>query len=751
MAARTNTMQTIIIKVLYGTEMRRYTSSVDALKWKALCKRLSDLFELPPRFKVTYIDDENDQITVSTDEELIEAIQLALRTEPSVLRLTIIKGDASPPTNEGAKAKGVCGASQERAHDTTNDASNNASPRASVPDLKPFFEQLAKQLPAALGSLPESLRTMIPNAELDVDATIAANRNESVAHAAAGIACDAARVAATATAQAASGVAPPYMDAYVSPHPRGAKHGVHEGVTCDKSGVCPIVGNRYHMKGKNYDLCEAEFLKLSDQEKLPFVKIAPPGPNNPSSMNECPRPNNVSGCHPNVQCDRSGMCPIVGIRYKLRGHNYDLCQAEYDKLSDAEKLQYEAIPPPQRAPPCAGFGPWRHPWSCRGNGWGPRAERKGGDGGVASKPLMRFVRDVTIFDGTQMPPGTVFTKIWRIKNVGEVPFPPGTRMMFVGGDQMTNSLDVPLARAMPVQPGEEVDVAVEMTSPTELGRYIGYWRLVGPNGRRKFGQRVWCHVQVVDPTQAAIDSFDDLNSTLAEIEKKHELATENDQDADDAEHDETEPCTAVPGPAVPGAAVPSATSAVAATVMPTPVAMQPPAMSPPPITPRPSEKDADQEMEVDEATAVEPDFKCTGPADQPADQEEETTTENGSVPDDCVLVTEGMLVDGEADKGAEVAMESHTHKIDAVVSPTTNTIETLRAMGFTDKNMVAQVIEKHGDDVEACARDLAAASEWDSLLDDLAEMGFHNRELNKTLMLKNHGNIKRTVRDLIEA
>merc|ERR1719460_1960925 len=46
----------------------------------------------------------------------------------------------------------------------------------------------------------------------------------------------------------------------------------------------------------------------------------------------------------------------------------------------------------------------------------------------------------------------------------------------------------------------------------------------------------------------------------------------------------------------------------------------------------------------------------------------------------------------------------------------------LGAMGFTDGALLDVV--------------LAAASEWDSLLDDLMEMGFENRDLNKTLMLK---------------
>ena len=54
------------------------------------------------------------------------------------------------------------------------------------------------------------------------------------------------------------------------------------------------------------------------------------------------------GFHPGISCDRSGMNPIVGMRFHLRGSepSYDLCQAEYDKLDDAEKGLYEAIPPP---------------------------------------------------------------------------------------------------------------------------------------------------------------------------------------------------------------------------------------------------------------------------------------------------------------------------------------------------------------------------------------------------------------------
>jgi len=54
----------------------------------------------------------------------------------------------------------------------------------------------------------------------------------------------------------------------------------------------------------------------------------------------------TTGVHPGVTCDRSGMSPIVGMRYHLRGHDWDLCQAEFDKCPAGEKALYSAIPPP---------------------------------------------------------------------------------------------------------------------------------------------------------------------------------------------------------------------------------------------------------------------------------------------------------------------------------------------------------------------------------------------------------------------
>merc|ERR1711965_1107726 len=52
---------------------------------------------------------------------------------------------------------------------------------------------------------------------------------------------------------------------------------VHYGVTCDRSGMSPIIGTRFHLEGADYDLCGEEFAKLPELERLMYVRIERPG------------------------------------------------------------------------------------------------------------------------------------------------------------------------------------------------------------------------------------------------------------------------------------------------------------------------------------------------------------------------------------------------------------------------------------------------------------------------------------------
>jgi hypothetical protein len=65
----------------------------------------------------------------------------------------------------------------------------------------------------------------------------------------------------------------PFMD---EDKKQNAALAIHWGFTCDGCGVNPIRGTRYHKRGENYDLCESEFSKLTEEDKKAFEAIEVP-------------------------------------------------------------------------------------------------------------------------------------------------------------------------------------------------------------------------------------------------------------------------------------------------------------------------------------------------------------------------------------------------------------------------------------------------------------------------------------------
>jgi len=52
--------------------------------------------------------------------------------------------------------------------------------------------------------------------------------------------------------------------------------GLHVGISCDECGMAPLAGIRYHKRGADYDLCEAEFAKLLVGDRGLYEAIPPP-------------------------------------------------------------------------------------------------------------------------------------------------------------------------------------------------------------------------------------------------------------------------------------------------------------------------------------------------------------------------------------------------------------------------------------------------------------------------------------------
>ena len=95
--------------------------------------------------------------------------------------------------------------------------------------------------------------------------------------------------------------------------------------------------------------------------------------------------------------------------------------------------------------------------------------------------LAQFVSDVTVADGTIYTPGNIFVKTWRLKNIGSCTWTTDYDLVFVSGDKMNGSTLIALPKK--VNPGETVDVSVELTAPDKVGTYLGNWQLRTPDGK----------------------------------------------------------------------------------------------------------------------------------------------------------------------------------------------------------------------------------------------------------------------------
>lgn len=160
-----------------------------------------------------------------------------------------------------------------------------------------------------------------------------------------------------------------------------------------------------------------------------------------------------------------------------------------------------------------------------------------GEGGKPqAKPMARFVTDVSIADGSPLPPNTRFMKTWRMRNDGAVTFPLGCRLMPVSGDLMSGPEDGVAVEQR--APGEEFHVSVTMTTPPLSGRYIGYWRLRTADGQN-FGHRIWADVLVTGGTadlviEGSMDGDWDLVNMQRLSKAVEDTATDQQNAADDA-------------------------------------------------------------------------------------------------------------------------------------------------------------------------------------------------------------------------
>jgi hypothetical protein len=421
----------VVLKLKFGDDTRRL-SLERAPSYDELVQIAKQLFALNGEFILKYEDDEHDQVTITSDLELREALLIAHKCFNNVLRAIVFEKPKTPKQS-------------------TN---NGKLPETLAPLLDSESVKLIEQW-----MNPEFLRQhisqLLKNTNVDMHDLIGKLQSLGIA---------------SQAKQPQQQQQPPsqniellqlfsqlvtnfpwLQDTLVnllsSPPPAPAP----------SAPPAPPAAAQVPAK-------DASPASVSSNENDSSSKKAPEGP-----------------VHLGVVCDGCNGS-IVGIRYKCSVCNdYDLCEkceAKGAIIHDPNHPMLKIIVPIRNVSTSCGVRavPYTRSWA--------RCQR--------NRFLGRFIKDVTINDGTTFPPAAKFTKTWRMRNDGHAPWPEQTVLAFVGGDQLGAPETVPVP---PVGPGEEVDISVEMVAPSSEGRYNSFWRLCGPDSVR-FGQRVWVDIFV---------------------------------------------------------------------------------------------------------------------------------------------------------------------------------------------------------------------------------------------------------------
>jgi len=97
-----------------------------------------------------------------------------------------------------------------------------------------------------------------------------------------------------------------------------------------------------------------------------------------------------------------------------------------------------------------------------------------------------FEADVTIPDGTILPPGEDFQKVWAIRNTGTCTWDEGYQLVITSNTAACQAMDaVNFAFRNSddfVSPNEGINIAVNLTAPLQQGAYQCAWRMQSDQG-----------------------------------------------------------------------------------------------------------------------------------------------------------------------------------------------------------------------------------------------------------------------------
>ncbi len=109
----------------------------------------------------------------------------------------------------------------------------------------------------------------------------------------------------------------------------------------------------------------------------------------------------------------------------------------------------------------------------------------------------------SITDKTAFKPGTKFTMIWRLRNIGSTTWTPNYKLRFYSGNNFSAPKEIVLKKE--VKPLEEVEISVDMTAPSRAGSYRSDWVMSNAFGLN-FNMPVFLEIVVASGTAAPTET-----------------------------------------------------------------------------------------------------------------------------------------------------------------------------------------------------------------------------------------------------
>jgi len=85
-------------------------------------------------------------------------------------------------------------------------------------------------------------------------------------------------------------------------------------------------------------------------------------------------------------------------------------------------------------------------------------------------------------DGSTVKANQQIAKFWRVKNTGTCTWDDGYYLQHYAGESLDAENWIITLTSQFVEPGEEVDITVQMTTPSKKGEHGGCWKMIGDDG-----------------------------------------------------------------------------------------------------------------------------------------------------------------------------------------------------------------------------------------------------------------------------